>query len=246
MKQKYSMFIVSIALAVMLTGTVFASYGIGYPVPRNIELTKGESTRFYFTVDTNLHNFNVSCTYPLDNKTSLAVVFDQETTVASQQASTRVYGSITAPAEISLGPYKETFCVECSDIVEEERTGAVTKGRHCGIPIQVEIVEKRTKVNEYVPEKPVRITWFSQIDKLGLIILVITILAFLYYEYKKRKGSKVESKPGKEAKQQKIGLAKPKVKKSSKKKSSPKKKASKPKKKASKKSKKATKKTSKK
>ena len=165
-----------------------ASYGVGWPVPQIIELTRGESGRLYFSIDAHAHGNDLLCVYPLDKKSPLIIEFDNNETTVEAGKIVRVHGTITVPSNLVDGLYEETFCLDCNDV--SLSGGTAVKSVHCGVPIRASVVSARTKVNEYVPAKPTPLKKPFPIFLVAISSAVIILLiVYLIYRQRKKKTS---------------------------------------------------------
>lgn len=171
-------------IALFLLPFVFA--GVTAPLPSNIELTKGESGRFKFQIQAVNNDADIMCGYRLTSAPPFFVDFDVPE--ASIKAGTRqdIYGTVSVPETLALGTYTAEFCVSCRPSVAP--AGASVNIDTCGLVLKTTVVEKRTRDNLYVPEKPQpKRLPLTQILVIAGLMIIALIAFWLFYLGKKRK-----------------------------------------------------------
>ncbi len=190
---------ITILIAIMLLIIIqIVSAGVTNPAPTNLELKKGESGRFKFQIQNTKQAEPVICSAVLEGDSPLIIEFDEEEMAVEGNSIKYFYGTVTPPDDdtrsegrlkpIEFGQYTQSFCVQC-------RKGAAAAGAAiqiitCSLPINVNVVEGRTKENMYITPKPIKIIHI--LIAVIIIILILIILVYLLHFLKKKR---FEEKP---------------------------------------------------
>ena len=170
---------IKLYITLILLLTTFVRAGVVFPIP-DLQLMPGESGRFQYAIQTGTPP--VQCTMSLNDKTPLEISLDFDEGIVNAQSKT-FYGTATAPREIPFGHYEETFCVTCESL--SEAGGASLRQSFCDIPIKVDVVRERTKMNLQLPEKPKEV--IDPIAIVGTIVLIILVIVLILFSVKKTK-----------------------------------------------------------
>ena len=140
------------------------------------------------------------------------IEFDEEEMAVEGNSIKYFYGTVTPPDDdtrsegrlkpIEFGQYTQSFCVQC-------RKGAAAAGAAiqiitCSLPINVNVVEGRTKENMYITPKPIKIIHI--LIAVIIIILILIILVYLLHFLKKKR---FEEKPQTKTKKNIYQIPKP-------------------------------------
>jgi hypothetical protein len=176
------------------------SAGVSHPLPTQLQLLKGESGRFEFQIQNLGKPDTAICTASLEDESLLIVEFDEEEMVVAGDSLKTFYGTVTvpkdySPSSVGFDPssevYEQTFCVQCTP--ESTAPGASVNIRSCDLPINVKIVEVRTKENMYVSPKPKPSYPIGLI--IGAVILVLIIIVMVTLKKKGHILLKKQAKP---------------------------------------------------
>lgn len=174
------------------------SAGVSYPLPTNLELLKGESGRFKFQIQNVGKPDTVICTATLGDSL-LIVEFDEEEMVVAGGAVKSFYGTVTVPddyshSSVGFNPtseeYTQTFCIQCKG--ESTTPGATIQIRSCDLPINVKVVDIRTKENMFVVPKPAPKP--PTLLYAGIALLLVIIIHMIIKLKKKKKIKKKAKK----------------------------------------------------
>jgi len=195
MKKKILLILVFLIILGVNINITNAAYGITYPKP-SLELSPGDEGRFQFTIQNSPAEKEVSCTLTLDGASPLLIEFDSNPVNIQADIQKMMFGTVKVPEDLPIGEYKETFCVECVDSFQGEvsgQQGASIHGRYCKVPINVKVVDERTRDNLYVPEKPLPATPNYSIV-IVIILLAAVIGVLLKYSKKPMKQPMIKKK----------------------------------------------------
>lgn len=168
--------------------------GVTNPQPTELELTRGESGRFKFQIQTIASLSSVLCTYSLKGESPLIIEFDDDEVLVEANTKKYVYGTVTIPENIteqvsfdtlSLMVFEENFCVSCRNV--KGIAGASVQINTCDLPISVRVVNVRARKNMYIPPKPLPAPKLpiTSIIIISAIIVIITLLAIIIYRRRK-------------------------------------------------------------
>lgn len=175
------------------------SAGVSHPLPSKFELMKGESGRFKFQIQNLGRSDSVVCTATLEDESLLIVEFDDEEMVLEGDSRRYFFGTVSVPEDYSpesvsfnaeSEDYTQNFCIQCNP--ESTAAGASIQIRSCNLPINVVIVEARTRENMLVSPKP-----RPEIPAglyIGAALLVVIIFVGLMLKKKKQTLKKVKKK----------------------------------------------------
>lgn len=183
---------IALAIFLFLFSIFYISHSVNAlavtnPLPTVLELARGESGRFWVQIQ-NLAGDpeDIQCTYSVS--LSLPAEFDNKETIVIAASSTYdAYGTVTIPADADLGQYDGIVEVGCQKIsvMQSNITGSkISQGFQ--VPMTVSVVEKRTKENMILPEKP---SPFNPMLVLGGVGGIVTVVGGGYFYYKHKKKS---------------------------------------------------------
>lgn len=166
--------------------SLVSAAGVNYPSPTEIQLTPGESERFTVGLQTS-QDSPETCTFDITDSAGLNIEFDEDS-VDLLGGKKDVFGTVTAPEEITNGKKTAKFCVICSPkVAPDSPPGSGVRFNNCGPTINVEIVGSRTRENlPQIPEKEQPTIQLSQIP-IYYYLLIIAILIILIIWYLKGK-----------------------------------------------------------
>ncbi len=174
-------------LILVLTNQIVFAIGISFPIPSEIEISPGESERFFYQIQHG--GLPVSCTEQITDAEGLEIRFDENVKILKEGNGKSFYGSVIAPEDITNGDRIVKFCVTCTplnvDIAGQQ--GAGMQFINCGIPINVKVIGERTRKN--VPEIPSLEEPFK-IPEIPIyyyiIVILVLILLIIWYKYEKK------------------------------------------------------------
>ncbi len=169
---------------ILLVGNFVYAIGFSNPSPTSLQLLKGEEGRFVFQIQSVANPQDLICNYGVKGETPLIVEFDDDETFVGAGGVKDILGTITAPKDIEYGIYNVKFCVNCGNAVAVSEGASSVKTSACDLPIDVEIVEVRTRGNIPLPPKPAKVPYLLLIL---IVIILIAIGVIIYYMYKRRK-----------------------------------------------------------
>ncbi len=177
-KQFKGLALTTLTLSILILAISIVSAAVTAPMPRNIELTPGQSSQFSFQIQ-QADNFDIVCKYVPENLGILEISLDNEYQVAAGQSIT-VKGTVTLPSSAAPADYQATFCMECSPKTTEG--GSSIKIRYCNdkYPLTIQGVSERTRTNQYDKEGT-SLLW------LILLIVLIILVLLTWYILKKKK-----------------------------------------------------------
>jgi len=165
------------------------SAGVTTPLPSNMELLKGEDGRFKFEIQGVNQESNLICDYSFESEPLFEVEFDEDSVVVEAGEILEVYGTVKVPKDLDYGSYTAEFCVICNK--ESTEAGASVNINTCGLPLNVNVVDERTRENLYVPDKVKNYKLVLLIVVIvSIIILALVITALLKKKTTKRKYKK--------------------------------------------------------
>jgi len=196
----------TLVLAFILLSSLVSAWGLTYPQPSSLELKRGESARYWVTVDNMQGDADLRCDITNYGSQELGIEFDtEEELIVTKGTVQPLYGTITALEGARVGAANTLqFCPNCYSISSESDAG--TSGvvsKYC-VPFKADVVEVRTRINaqEQIPPKPVDYTLYYIIG--GIIALLIIIWLFLLSNRSKRskksKAQRAQSRPEKNTK----------------------------------------------
>jgi hypothetical protein len=193
MNHKYTKLI--FAILILLISIQIAVAGVSHPLPSQLELMKGESGRFKFQIQNLGKPDTTICTASLEGESPLVVEFDEDEMTVPGDSVKYYFGTVTVPNDYSpdsvgFNPssqeYTQSFCIQCTP--ESATPGASVQIRSCDLPVNVKVVDVRTKDNMYVSPKPrpgFPVGIF--IGAVVLVLIIITIMALRKKGFLKKK-----------------------------------------------------------
>jgi len=158
------------------------------PILERSWLLKGESSRFYFTINCDTDNAQ-TCTYTVSDLDPLTVVFDEDSVTIDPHSMKDVFGAISVPIDAPIKIYRGDIEISCSPFVEGAGGGSVIK-QTFHMPLRVNVVEQIEERPE--TKLPTTSEEEYQITTLGimvilLVIVIIVILISIFWLRKKAK-----------------------------------------------------------
>lgn len=160
--------LITTLLVLILVPVVFA--GVTNPLPSELELLKGESGRFKFQVQNMNRPAPIECLLELEGSSDLDISFDVNKVLVPANSKTELRGTVKAPD--MLGSFNQNFCVKC--MPADQESGASVSIDSCGLPINVKVVNKRSRENMVVDFEKHN-SWL-----LPLIIVAAIVLIYLF------------------------------------------------------------------
>jgi hypothetical protein len=178
--------ILSFLLFALLTAQNVRAFGLTQPILEKSSLIRGESSTFYFEIQTSGYSNKQSCIWSVSGLNPLEVKINEMSAIVDSNGIKQIYGTVSIPSDATLKTYQGTLSVSCQPY-EESGGGSVIK-RTANVPFVVnvvETVEKRTeqKLPESEKEKPT----INLLPMLVIIILVILVICLVYLFKKKKK-----------------------------------------------------------
>ena len=176
----------SFLLFVLLTAQNVKAFGLTQPILEKSSMLRGESSTFYFEIQTSGYSDKQSCVWSVSGLNPLEVKTTETSAIVNPNDIKQIYGTVSVPSDATLKTYQGTLTVTCQPY-EESGGGSVIK-RTANAPFRVNVVEsieKRTeqKLPEPQKEKPT----INLLPILVIIILVILVICFVYWFNKKKK-----------------------------------------------------------
>lgn len=187
-------FAMSLTFLLLLSTSVFA-LGVTAPLPKNMELLRGETAVFEFQIQAVTSTEDLRCSYSIGNMAPLSVAFDSNEVIVKAGTIEKIYGTITVPQDAPYNSYSGEITVSCGTAYSTE-TGSEVKTTIGGSMLSLKIVEFRetAKKTSEIPQ--------VMSGELLLLIIIIIIVIGAYYLYKTKtpKKSPAKRKPAKKRK----------------------------------------------
>jgi len=176
-------FAMSFVFLLLLSSSVFA-LGVTAPVPKNMELLRGETSVFEFEIQAVTSTDDMSCAYSIDNMSPLSVTFASNEVVVRAGTIEKVYGTVAVPADAPYNSYSGEIIVSCGAVLTTEG-GSDVRTSIGGSMLNVNVVEFREEI-----KKTATVSQTMSTELLLLIILIIIIVGAYYLKKKKTKKTK--------------------------------------------------------
>lgn len=163
--------------------------GVTNPLPSELNLLKGESGRFKFQIQAVTSENDLVCIVSPESEAFFNVDFDKTEIEVAAGTIEEVYGTVNVPGNLEFGSYEASFCISCSPA--GGASGTAVSIDTCGLPINVNVVEQRTKENMNIPSKTIPLLLIIA------IFAVIAVFVLLFYMLWKKSKSISVKKPGK-------------------------------------------------
>jgi hypothetical protein len=169
----------------ILLVSIVSALGVTHPQPQNIELKPGQSG--FFTLQVQADDFPLKCVPIIRDNGGLELAFNQEYNIEANQDFI-IQPQVIVPDKASFGDHQANFCLECAP------TGEVVGSRVipviCDLPVTVDVVSDRTRVNKF--EDTGQLGFIAVLTILSISILILAIVVF-YLVVRKRRNTMVVS-----------------------------------------------------
>jgi len=181
-------FAMSFVFLLVFSSAVFA-LGVTSPVPKGMELLRGETSMFEFEIQAVTATDDMACTYSIASMTPLTVEFDSNEVTVTAGTIQKVFGTVTVPETTPFDSYAGEITVSCGAASTDD-TGSDVKTTIGGSMLNVDVVEFREADKKTATEPA---SQFSNTEIMLLIILIIIIVG-AYYLYKNKKPARKRKK----------------------------------------------------
>lgn len=168
----------SIVFVFLLSTMVFA-LGVTSPVPKDMQLLRGESALFEFQIQAVTSTDNLVCTYSMTDPEPLTIDFDFDSVTVTAGSVKKVYGTVYVPEDAPFDSYTSELVVSCG-AETETGAGSQVKTTITGGTLSLDVVQYREaeKREAEIPGIPM--------SELIILIILLIILIGAYYLYKQK------------------------------------------------------------
>ena len=194
---KRVLFLSIVCLFSVLSIPMLAKAGVTDVLPRNMELMPSESERMMFQIQSIANPKNLTCIYQILHKSCLEMKFDEQETIVPAGGRKDVWGTVTAPANVTACPYgnyTEEFFVSCG--LYNPSGGYAVRQDVAGMKMSINVVESHNpKYKPMYPVQPAPPNYTIYYMIIGLVIAVIAVFVVAYLIYRWKKSPKTSSPP---------------------------------------------------
>jgi hypothetical protein len=149
----------------------------------DLKLNRGDTTRFYFQIQTATSEGKQSCLSSIQNMEPLIINLDENETILEAGEIKNVYGTVTVPSNTPIKIYSGKLNVRCMPRAEGVMGSLIIQ--NTGLNVRIEIVEKPEETSE-VKEKKMMGAFYLW-TPLILIVILVACVTFLFKKQRDKK-----------------------------------------------------------
>lgn len=173
-------------LTLLISFNVVKSMDVTQPILEYPNLMRGDSTRFYFIINTKGYPDKQTCTYSANGLDPLDISFEEDEVSIDPGEKEYIYGTLSVPEDAPIQNYRGSLVVGCVPEVEFEGSGGTVK-MNFNVNFPVNIVEEVMEIPpQPLPEKPMPAPPYLTMFVIIIIVLILVIGVYYWHSKKKK------------------------------------------------------------